>query len=79
MYVSSLLAEYTSRATSLARFRAQQFAVAINAGPIAVDERHGIAADRAIRRRPLGDEREKIRELIIIVVHRLLPFALFQL
>ena len=57
------------RTTRLAGLRAQELAVAIDAGPIPVDEGHGIATDRAIRRRSLGDEREKIRELIIIVVH----------
>ena len=65
--------------STLPGLRAQELTVAIDAGPIPVDEGHGIATDRAIRRRSLGDEREKIRELIIIVVHRLLPFALFQL
>ena len=70
---------YNSTLQDLAGFRSQQFAVAIDAGPVTIDERHGIAADRAIRRRPLGNEWEKIRKLNILFVHRLLPFPLFQL
>lgn len=69
----------TSTLLGLSGLRAQELAVAIDAGPVAVDEGHGIAADRAIRRRPLGKEREQIRELDIVFVHELLPLALFQL
>ena len=33
------------------RFRSQEFTVAIDAGPVAVDKGHGIATDRTVRRR----------------------------
>lgn len=56
-----------------AGFRTKQFPVAIDAGPIAVDERHGIAADRTVRRRSFVEARED-RELNIVFVHRSLPF-----
>lgn len=63
----------------LARFRPQQFTIAIDTSPISVDEGHGIAADRAIRWRTFGEEREKIRELVIVFFHGpLLPFSLFN-
>lgn len=62
--------------STLPGLRAQELAVTIHAGPIAVDEGHGIAADRAIRRRTFGNER-KIREFILIFVHNSLPFSLF--
>ena len=39
--------------------RSQQFAVAVDAGPISVDERHGVATDRAIRRRSLVQDRQR--------------------
>jgi hypothetical protein len=48
----------------------QELAVTIDASPIAVDKRHGIAADGTIRRRPLGNEGEKIRQLKILFFHR---------
>ena len=57
-----------------AGFRSKQFPVAIDAGPIAVDESHGIAADRTVRRRSFIDARED-RELNIVFVHRSLPFS----
>lgn len=64
---------------TLPGLRPQEFAVAIDAGPVTVDEGHGIAADRAIRWRPLGNEWKKIRKLVIVFVHGFLPFPLFDL
>ena len=52
----------------LARFRSQKLAVAIDTSPVAVDERHGIAADRAIRRRSFVESWEN-RQLYIVFVH----------
>lgn len=45
----------------------QQFAVAVDAGPVAVDKGHRIAADGAIRRRPLVEDGQR-RQLEIIVI-----------
>ena len=56
-------------ATRLARFRSQQFTVAVDTSPVAVDKPHRIAADWAIWRWPFGKEWEKIRELDIVFVH----------
>ena len=64
---------------TLPGLRPQELAVAIDAGPVAVDKRHRIAADRAIRWRPLGNEWKKIRKLVIVLVHCFLPFPLFDL
>ncbi len=52
----------------LARFGPQQFAVAIDTGPIAVDKRHRVAADRTIRRRSLVESRQD-GQLDIVFVH----------
>ena len=54
--------------STLPSLRSQELSVAVHAGPIAVDKRHGIAADRAIRRRPLLEE-GKVRQLDIVFVH----------
>ena len=51
-----------------ARFRSQQFAVAIDTGPVAVDKGHGIATDRTVRRRPFVDSRENWK-LDIVFIH----------
>lgn len=67
------------RTTRLAGLRSQELAVTIDASPIAVDKRHGIAADRAIRRRSLGNEWKKIWKLVIVFVHHFLAFPLFDL
>jgi hypothetical protein len=56
--------------TELTGFRAEQFSIAVDTGPISVDERHGIAADRAVGWRTLVKKR-KIRELDIVFVHDL--------
>ena len=52
----------------LARFRSQKLAVAINTSPVAVDERHGIAADWAIGRRSFV-ESGKNGQLNIVFIH----------
>lgn len=57
---------------------AQELTIAIDAGPIAVDERHWIAADRAIGRRAFI-EQGKIRQFKIVFVHDSLSFPLFDL
>ena len=54
---------------TLPGLRPQELSVAIDTGPITVDERHRIAANRTIRWRPLGNEWEKIRQLDIVFVH----------
>lgn len=63
--------------STLPGLRAQELAIAIDAGPIPVDEGHGIAANRTIRWRTLGKKWEKIRQLVIVFVHDSLPFPLF--
>src|SRR5581483_8981087 len=48
-------------------FGTQQLAVTIDAAPVAIDERHGVAADAAFRRRTLVDDRKR-RELDVLFV-----------
>jgi hypothetical protein len=52
----------------LARFWSKQFAVAINAGPVAVNKGHRIAADRTIGRRSFVELGED-GQLDIVFVH----------
>ena len=51
----------------------QQFAITIDAGPVTVDEGHGVAADRAVRRRSFINSRQD-RKFNIVFVH-LYPVA----
>jgi len=51
-----------------ARFRSQQFAVAIDTRPVAVDKGHGIATDRTVGRRSFVDSR-KNRKFDIVFIH----------
>lgn len=62
----------------LTGFRSEQFAIAIDTGPIAVDEGHRITTDRTIRRRALVDP-WKNRELDIVFIHQFasLPVGAF--
>ena len=55
---------------ALACFWSEQFAVAVDTGPIAVDKGHGIAAHGTFRWRALVDARE-IREFefVFVFVH----------
>jgi hypothetical protein len=53
---------------TLPGLRSQELSVAIDAGPIPVDEFHGIATDRTIRWRPLINT-GKIRQLKILFFH----------
>jgi hypothetical protein len=46
----------------------QQFAITVNACPITVDEGHGVAADRTVRRRSFIESRQD-RKLNIVFVH----------
>ena len=59
-------------------FRPEQFPVAIDTGPIAVDEGHRLAADRAVGWRTLVED-GKIRQLKILFFHgaSILPAVLF--
>ena len=54
---------------TLARFRPEEFAVAIDTGPIPVDKGHRIAADGTIRRWPLV-ESWKDGQLDIVFIHK---------
>ena len=66
-----LFALHERRATNdrdpLARFRAHQFSIAIDAGPISVDELHRFPACTAFRRRALIDHGE-IRQFKIVFI-----------
>ncbi len=64
---SALRVAGKKRRDRLARFRPQQFSVAIDAGPIAVDELHRVPAGPAFRRRAFIDH-GKIRQFKIIVI-----------
>ena len=55
----------------------QQFAITIDAGPVTVDEGHGVAADRAVRRRSFINSRQD-RKFNIVFVH-LYPVATGEL
>ena len=55
------------RRDPLARFRAHQFSIAIDAGPISVDELHRFPACTAFRRRALIDH-GKIRQFKIVFI-----------
>ena len=63
-----LITRDTSRLIGLARFRPQQLAVTIHAAPAAIDESHRFAAHRALRRRPLIEDREHGQFKIVVVV-----------
>ena len=63
---------------TLPGLRPQELAIAVDTGPIAVDKRHRIAADRTIRRRTFIEFR-KDRQFDIVFVHGSLPFPLFDL
>src|SRR6476469_11115607 len=52
-----------------ARFRSQQFAVAIDTGPVAVDKGHGIATDRTVGRRSFVDSGKNGQFDIVFVHH----------
>src|SRR6476469_2498957 len=51
-----------------ARFRSQQFAVAIDSGPVAVDKGHVIATDRTVGRRSFVDS-GKNGQFVFVFVH----------
>ena len=62
----------TEPVTSLARFRPEELSVAIDAGPVAIDKFHRIAADRTVRRRTFIYERQFRQFKIVIVSHKII-------
>src|SRR5215217_6315411 len=57
------------RRERLARFRPHQFAVAIDASPVAIDEAHGFSANRTFRRRSLINNRQLRKFEIVFISH----------